>query len=97
MVKHLKNTKEFKELISTKVLVDFYAEWCGPCQMLAPNLEKLEVDVVKVDIDEFRDLAIEYGVMSVPTLITFNNSKEISTLVGYQELEDLNKLCRDLK
>ena len=81
---HLKNEK-FKDLIKEKILVDFYANWCGPCKMMAPELEKVEsnVKVVKVDVDEFEDLAREYGVMSIPTLILFENGQEIKRTIGF--------------
>ena len=81
---HLKN-ENFKDLIKEKILVDFYANWCGPCKMITPELEKVEsnIKVVKVDVDEFEDLAREYGVMSIPTLILFENGKEIKRTIGF--------------
>lgn len=87
-------TKEnFKELIKEKTLVDFYANWCGPCKMIAPELEKVEseVKVVKVDVDEFEKLAKEYGVMSIPTLILFENGKEIKRHIGFIDRERIQK------
>ena len=74
----------FKELIQEKVLVDFYADWCGPCKMLAPELEKVtgDISIVKVNVDEFEDLAREYGVMSIPTFIMFKDGKEVAKNVG---------------
>ena len=74
---HLTN-QNFKELINEKVLVDFYANWCGPCKMIGPELERAEgnIKVIKIDVDEFEDIAKEYGVMSIPTLILFNEGKE---------------------
>lgn len=92
MIKHLENKEQFDELIKDKVLVDFYAEWCGPCKMLAPNLEKLDYNILKVDVDKFQDLAISYGVMSVPTLILFNNGKEVNKSIGYLDIEELKEM-----
>ena len=89
---HLTNEK-FKELIKEKTLVDFYANWCGPCKMLAPELEKVEssVKVVKVDVDKFENLAKEYGVMSIPTLILFENGKEIKRNIGFIDRDRIQK------
>lgn len=89
---HLKE-ENFKELIKEKVLVDFYANWCGPCKMISPELEKVEssVKVVKVDVDEFEDLAREYGVMSIPTLILFENGKEIKRTIGFIDKDRIEK------
>ena len=89
---HLTNEK-FKELIKEKTLVDFYANWCGPCKMIAPELEKVEssVKVVKVDVDEFENLAKEYGVMSIPTLILFENGKEIKRNIGFIDRDRIQK------
>ena len=89
---HLTNEK-FKEFIKEKTLVDFYANWCGPCKMIAPELEKVEssVKVVKVDVDEFENLAKEYGVMSIPTLILFENGKEVKRNIGFIDKDRIQK------
>ena len=89
---HLTN-ENFKELIKEKVLVDFYANWCGPCKMIAPELEKVEsnIKVVKVDVDEFEDLAREYGVMSIPTLVLFNEGKEVKRTIGFIDKDKIEK------
>ena len=92
MIRHLENKEQFNELIKDKVLVDFYAEWCGPCKMLAPNLEKLDYNILKVDVDKFQDLAISYGVMSVPTLILFKGGKEINKSIGYSDIDELKEM-----
>ena len=92
MIRHLENKEQFNELIKDKVLVDFYAEWCGPCKMLAPNLEKLDYNILKVDVDKFKDLAISYGVMSVPTLILFKGGKEINKSIGYLDIDELKEM-----
>ena len=83
---HLEDSKEFKKLIDCdKILVDFFATWCGPCRMLGPVLEKAESDikVVKVDTDKFEDLAREYGVMTIPTLVLIENGKEVKRNIGF--------------
>ena len=74
----------FDELIQEKILVDFYANWCGPCKMLSPILEKLEeVKVLKVNVDENPELARKYGVMSIPCLILFDKGMELKRNVGF--------------
>jgi thioredoxin 1 len=89
---HIKQD-EFKEkVLSSKVpvLVDFYAEWCGPCQMAAPVLDELadagkdKYQIVKVDVDENRDLAGSYGVMSIPTVVLFKDGKEVTREIGFR-------------
>lgn len=89
---HLTN-ENFKDLIKEKVLVDFYANWCGPCKMITPELEKVESDVkvLKVDVDEFEELAREYGIMSIPTLILFNEGKEVKRTIGFIDKEKIKK------
>ena len=79
------------EVLNTKgtVLVDFFATWCGPCKMLSPVLEKVaekhpDVKVVKVDVDQASDLASQYGVMGVPTMIVFKDGQIANKAVGYK-------------
>lgn len=68
MIKHLEN-ENMKEIIKEGVwVVDFYAEWCGPCKMLGPVLEQLQENVLKINVDNHESLAQEYGVMSIPTI-----------------------------
>lgn len=89
---HLTN-ENFKELIKEKVLVDFYATWCGPCKMIAPELEKAtgNIKVIKVDVDNFEELAREYGVMSIPTLILFEEGKEVKRTIGFMDKDKIEK------
>ncbi len=77
-----------------KTVVDFFATWCGPCRMLAPILEEVEgehpeISFVKVDIDESPELAMRYGVMSVPTLMKFENGQPTGTSVGLVPKDEL--------
>lgn len=80
------------------VLVDFYADWCGPCNAMAPVIEELakelegKAKVGKINVDENSDIAVEYNVMSIPTLIVFKNGKEEKRLVGLRDKEELLSL-----
>lgn len=71
------------------VLVDFWAEWCGPCRMIAPVLEKIADDyagnlkIVKLDVDNNQRSAMKFGVQSIPTMILFKDGKEVERLIGY--------------
>lgn len=95
------NEEKFKENINGgKVLVDFFATWCGPCKMLSPVLEELtedrsELKIVKVDVDESPILAKEYGVMSVPTLLLFENGELKKRQSGFMPKEMLNNWIED--
>ncbi len=77
------------------VLVDFWADWCAPCMMLAPIIEEISdeldgrVNVCKIDVDQAQDLAATYGVMSIPTLMIFSKGKEVERTVGYMSKEDV--------
>lgn len=78
-----------KEAAAGKVLVDFYADWCGPCKMLAPIIEQIaeehpELKVLKVNVDENGELASLYGIYSIPTLIYFENGEKVNQALGYQ-------------
>ncbi len=92
MIKHV-NSEVFEQEVlknSKSVLVDFYADWCGPCKMVAPILEKIgrehtEFEIVKVNVDENQDLAIKYGVMSIPTMVVFKDGNAVDGMVGFTD------------
>ncbi len=83
------------------VLVDFYADWCGPCKMMAPVVEKLAQDfegtavVGKLNVDENEEIAMRYGVMTIPTLIVFKNGEVVKKTVGLQPREDVEQMLRN--
>lgn len=90
MVKYLENESEFDELIKGRVLVDFYADWCGPCKRLMPILEDIkDIDILKVNVDSFGNLSRSFGIMSIPTLILFDNKKEIKKSIGFKTREEI--------
>ena len=82
------NQENFAEAVkSGRALVDFYADWCGPCRMMAPILEAVAAEkedllVAKVNVDENAELASRYGVMSIPTLVVLEDGEEIKRIVG---------------
>ena len=78
------NGENFDEIIKNKILVDYYADWCGPCKMLGPVLENInEIEIIKVNVDNYNDLARKYGVMSIPCLILFDKGKELKRNIGF--------------
>lgn len=87
--------KDFDKLIEEKAVVDFYANWCGPCKMFAPVFEETSLvedyNFVKIDVDKFPEIARKYGVMSIPTIILFENGKEIKRFTGFMPKEEFNK------
>ena len=89
--------KEFeKEVLGSKepVLVDFYADWCGPCKMLAPIMDEIskEYKVFKVNTDDEQELAAKYGIMSIPCVIAFKDGKEINRSVGLKPKDEILKM-----
>ena len=79
---------------SKTVVIDFYADWCGPCKMLAPVLEEIAKEntntkFVKINVDDAQDLAMEYNVMSIPTLVVIKNGKEVNRVVGLVNKSEL--------
>lgn len=99
MIKHYTKEDNFDEVIKNKVLVDFYADWCGPCKMLAMELEKvaneIDVDIVKVNVDEEEEIARRYGVMSIPTLILFEDGQELKKTIGFMPKDKVKEFVED--
>ena len=91
MLKHYTKEEDFNEIIKSKVLVDFYADWCGPCKIMSPVIDEISeelgdnVKVVKINLDENINLADKYEVMSIPTIMVFNGGNVSKTFVGVTE------------
>ena len=82
------------------VLVDFYADWCGPCKMIAPIVKEIadeydgKILVGKVNVDEEPDLTMQYNVSSIPTLMVFKNGQLVNKAVGYREKDEILKMLK---
>lgn len=92
------NNENFKNEVTESdqiVLVDFYADWCGPCKMMSPIIDEIASEignkfkVCKLNVDNAQDIAIQYNVMSIPTLKIFKNGQVINTFVGLREKEEI--------
>ena len=95
------NEKNFDEIIGGKkpVLLDFYADWCGPCKMVAPILHEIEEEmpelvIAKINVDDVTDVAIAYGIQSIPTLLVMENGEITNKAVGFRTKEQILDLLK---
>ncbi len=102
MTKIIENKNMFDEIIKNGVtLVDFYADWCRPCKMIAPIIQNIAeefkevANVCKVDIDVQKQIALDYGIRSIPTLIIFKNGEIFNTITGYRPKEDIIEVLNE--
>lgn len=83
------------------VLIDFYADWCGPCKMMSPIIDEIAeemketIKVGKINVDENQDLAMEYGVMSIPTIVILKNGEVQKTFVGVTDKEEIKQAINE--
>lgn len=102
MVKEFKEETFEKEIAQGKTLVDFYADWCGPCKMMAPILKKVADDlagdavIAKLDIEQAEQIARQYRVTSVPTFILFKDGKEVGRRVGVCDANAMKTFIQSL-
>ena len=93
MLIHLEN-ENYDEIIQGELtIVDFYAEWCGPCKMLGPILEEISkeenIKIIKVDVDKHLEIAKKFGIMSVPTMYIYKDGNIVNQLVGFMPKDEL--------
>lgn len=96
------NTENFEEVVlksEKPVLVDFYADWCGPCKMIAPTVEEIaneheEYTVCKINVDEAMPIAIKYGIESIPTLIAFKNGEIAGKIIGLRPKDAILEILK---
>ncbi len=96
MVKYLENEK-LEDVIKEGVwIVDFYADWCGPCKMLGPVLESMDANILKVNVDSHEELAASFGVMSIPTICFFRNGELKRKEIGFRNKDDLENILNGI-
>ena len=101
-VLHITEENFEKEVLQADkpVLIDFWATWCGPCQMIAPHLEEIvaedeSITIGKIDVDQEMPLAIRFGITSIPTLIVMEKGQVVKQALGYRPKADILKLLED--
>lgn len=98
------NINEFDKEIKKDnlTIVDFFAEWCGPCKMLSPIIEELakdnkEINWIKVDVDDAQQISARYMISSIPTLVFLKNENVVHKSIGYKPKEEIEKLIKEYK
>lgn len=104
MIHHIENNQINKEVLNTDklVIIDFFATWCVPCQMLTPILHEIDseidnVEIYKVNVDENQETAIRYDITSVPTLIFFKAGQEVERQIGLVEKEKIEDIINEIQ
>ena len=97
MINYLENESDFNNLVKEGItLVDFYADWCGPCKLLGEELEKLDnIKILKINCDMFNELALKNGVMSIPAIFLYKDGEVIKHSVGYKTADELKEFIKE--
>lgn len=97
MIKYLEK-ESLEDVIQNGVwIVDFYADWCGPCKMLGAVLETLANNILKINVDTHEDLARKFGVMSIPTICFFKNGELKDKVIGFRSKEEILKIINNME
>lgn len=98
MIEYLSGQTLEEVLTEEITLVDYFANWCGPCKMIGMELEELtNTHIIKVDVDTHEELAKTHGVMSIPTIEIYKNKELIKTIIGYKTKDELEQIIKDFK
>lgn len=96
MIKYLEKENLNDVIKSGAWIVDFYADWCGPCKMLGPVLESIEANILKINVDTHEELAATYGVMSIPTICFFKDGELKQKIIGFRNKEEIEKILNSI-
>ncbi|MGN1322423.1 MAG: thioredoxin family protein [Bacilli bacterium] len=98
MIEYLSGQTLEEVLTEEITLVDYFANWCGPCKMIGMELEELtNTHIIKVDVDTHEELAKTHGVMSIPTIEIYKNKELVKTIIGYKTKDELEQIIKDFK
>lgn len=96
MIKYLEK-ENMNDVIKSGVwLVDFYADWCGPCKMLGNVLESIDANILKINVDTHEEISVKYGVMSIPTICFFKNGELKEKIIGFQNKEEIEQILKNI-
>ena len=96
MIKYLEK-ENMNDVIKSGVwLVDFYADWCGPCKMLGNVLESIDTNILKINVDTHEEISVKYGVMSIPTICSFKNGELKEKIIGFRNKEEIEQILKNI-
>lgn len=97
MIEYLSGQKLEDVLTNDITIIDFFAEWCGPCKMISAELEKMEnIKIIKVNVDDHEELAQTHGVMSIPTVEIYKNKEMVERFIGFKTKEEIEEIIMNL-
>lgn len=97
MIEYLSGQALEDVLTNELTVVDFFAEWCGPCKMMGAELEKMkDIKIIKINVDDHEDLAQAHGVMSIPTVEIYQNKKMVERFIGYKSKDEIEEILANL-